>query len=218
MSGFGNCLGHPLAEALLRFNLLPALSLHPERADTSRFPQLDDLPTLQRHRSAALLHEHALAPVLGLDDPALPLAMLPDAYFDRLLLLLGATSNARHVRRTIARDDLARLKAQLGEEGLAVVRMPLAAAMAGLPGDPEWDADRAAAICKAWGEAVLAQAFEAATPQVGVRAGLRLSPGADALRASFSNLGFTPDRALQVARELLHSLEPAWLSSFPATH
>lgn len=214
-------LRHPLAEALLRFNLMPALLLHPSRAKTQdkQTPQaLKSLPALQRSRSAALLKQHGLDPVLGLDDPALPLAMLPEGHFDRMLLLLGAALNAPHIRRTIARDDLALLREQLGSEGVAMARTPTAAALAGLPVAPDWDAARAPELCRAWGAAVLAQAFDAAIPAVGRRARLRLAPEADALRAPLSAAGLQPERALRIARELLQTLEPAWISSFPATH
>jgi type III secretion protein K len=208
---------HPLAEALLRFNLLPSLLLHPRRDAAGAGAQLKALPALHRHRSAALLKEHGLDPVLGLDDPALPLAMLPQAHFQRLLLLLGAALNGPHIRRTIAREELSLLKQQLGSEGLAAARAPAAVALAGLPVAPDWHPAQAEAVCMAWGAAVLAQAFDAAAPQVARRARLRLAPEADALRAPLSAAGLQPERALSIARELLQSLEPAWLSSFPTT-
>ena len=210
-------LRHPLAEALLRFNLLPSMWMHPRRHGAPDLAGLKALPALHRHRSAALLKELGLDPVMRLDDPALPLAMLPAAHFDRLLILLGAALNAPHIRRTIARDDLARLKDTLGDEALAVTRTPAAAALAGLPVAPDWEAGRAAELCRAWGEAVLAQAFDAAAPQVGRRARLRLAPEADVLRAPLSAAGLQPERALHIARDLLQLLEPAWISSFPTT-
>jgi len=210
-------LRHPLAEALLRFNLMPAALLHPRRAEPATPAQLASLPALQRHQSAALLKRHGLDPVLGLDDPALPLALLPGAHLDRVLLLLGAALNAPHIRRTIARDELATLRELIGTEGVAVARTPTANALAGLPVAPDWSAYRAHTICQAWGSAVLAQAFEAAIPAVGRRARLRLAPEADALRAPLSAAGLQPERALDIARELLHTLEPQWLSSFPET-
>jgi type III secretion protein K len=208
---------HPLAEALLRFNLLPSLLLHPTREALPARGALKALPALHRHRSAALLKDLGLSPVLGLDDPALPLAMLPAAHFERLLCLLGAALNAPHLRRTITRDDLAALKSQLGAEGMAMARSPTAAALAGLPVAPDWVAAHAAALCLAWGAAVLAQAFDTAAPEVAGRARLRLAPEADALRAPLAAAGLTPERALAAALALLHTLEPAWLSSFPTT-
>jgi hypothetical protein len=208
---------HPLAQALLRFNLLPSHFLHPARDDAVPALALKALPGLHRHRSAALLKKHGLDPVLSLDDPALPLAMLPEPHFGRLLLLLGAALNAPHVRRTIARHQIALLRQQIGSEGLAIARTPTAAALAGLPVAPDWEGARAAALCGAWGAAVLAHAFDAASPPVAQRALLRLAPEADALRASLVAAGLQPLRALTVARELLQTLEPAWLSSFPAT-
>ncbi|WP_374608501.1 SctK family type III secretion system sorting platform protein [Diaphorobacter nitroreducens] len=210
-------LRHPLAGALMRFNFMPALLLHPARVDAHAPQALKALPTLQRHQSAALLKRLGLDPVQGFDDPALPLAMLPDAHFARLALLLGAALNAPHIRRTIARDDLALLRERLGTEAVAVARTPTAMALAGLPVAPDWDTARASGLCRDWGAAVLAQAFDAAEPAVGRRARLRLAPEADALRAPLAAAGLQPERALRIARELLHTLEPAWLSSFPAT-
>jgi hypothetical protein len=209
-------LRHPLAEALLRFSLLPSLLLHPRRDDAVRSAELKALPALHRHRSAALLRQHGFDPVLSLDDPALPLALLPPAHFDRLLLLLGAALNAPHIRRTIGREPLTALKAQVGSEGVAIARAPTAAALSGLPGAPKWSAAQAAALCTACGAALLALAFDAAAPEVAQRARLRLPPEADALRAPLAAAGLQPERALAVARELLQTLEPAWLSSFPA--
>ena len=42
-------LRHPLAQALMRFNFMPALLLHPRRADAGVPAPLRSLPTLQRH-------------------------------------------------------------------------------------------------------------------------------------------------------------------------
>lgn len=211
-------LRHPLALALLQFNLLPSLLLHPRRGPAQAHAELKALPALHRHRSAALLRQHGLDPVLGLDDPALPLAMLPDAHFNRLLLLLGAALNAPHIRRTIARDEVSLLRDVLGAQAMAMARAPAATALAGLPVAPDWDAANAADLCIAWGSAVLCQAFDAAAPAVGRRARLRLAPEADALRAPLAAAGLQPERALCIARDVLQTLEPAWLSSFPASH
>ncbi|MGE0329470.1 MAG: SctK family type III secretion system sorting platform protein [Ramlibacter sp.] len=210
-------LRHPLAEALLRFNLLPSLLLHAGRGDAQSQAGLKALPALHRHQSAALLKQHGLEPVLGLDDPALPLAMLPGPHFDKLLLLLGAALNAPHIRRTIARDEVSLLRNVLGPQTMAMARSSAAAALAGLPVAPDWTAANAADLCTAWGAAVLAQAFDAAAPAVGRRARLRLDPEADALRAPLSAAGLQPERALGIARDVLQTLEPAWLSSFPAS-
>lgn len=210
-------LRHPLAAALVRFHFLPAQLLHPGRM-ADRVPRaLRALPALQRHQSAVLLRQLGPAAVPDLDDPGLPLALLPDAHLDRLLLLLGAALNAPHIRRTITREDLAVLRERLGDEAVAMARTPTAEALAGLPVAPDWDAGRAGELCRAWGAAVLSQAFDAAAPAVTCRARLRLAPEADALRAPLAAAGLQPERALRIARELLHTLEPQWLSSFPAT-
>jgi type III secretion protein K len=208
---------HPLAEALFRFALLPSMFMHPRRDPTGMAPELKALPALHRHRSAALMKKYGLDPELDVNDPALPLAMLPQLHLDRMLLLLGAALNAPHIRRTIAREELNVLKKQLGTEGIAVARTPAAHALAGLPVAPDWNVAEARAICTAWGSAVAVHAFDAAAPQVGIRGRLRLAPEADMLRAPLSAAGLQPQMALVVARELLHTLEPAWLSSFPTS-
>lgn len=207
---------HPLAETLLKFNLLPSLFAHPLRdAPISR--QLKQLPALDRHKSAALLRKHKLGYVLSMEDPALVLALLPKAHFARLMGLLGAALNAPHIRRTISRIDRAALHDQIGGEAMAIVREPVAAALAGMPVAPDWETSRAQDICFAWGAAILAQAFDAATPEVAGRARLRLAPEADSLRAPLSAAGLEPERALRICLDLLQVLEPAWVSSFPAT-
>lgn len=217
MASLSGWLRHPMAEALLRFNLVPSLLLHPGRDTDAPPAELKSLPGLHRHRSAALLKRHGLDPVLDFEDPALPIAMLPQAHFERLLLLTGAALNAPHIRRTIARSEISELKARLGTEGMAAARTSTAATLSGLPVAPDWEPARADVLCMAWGAAIVAQAFDAATPPVGRRGRLRLAPEADVLRTPLAAAGLQPERALRVARELLQSLEPAWLSSFPAT-
>lgn len=210
--GVSNWLKHPLAEALLRFSMLPSTFMHPARqvaAGTSL-----NLPALHRHRSAELIKLHDLDPVLELDDPALPLALLPDDHFNRMALLLGAALNAPHIRRTIARDDVAQLRSQIGEEGLGMARGSSATALAGMPVVPDWEAARARLLCILCGTAVFGQVFDGAAPPVSVRANLRIDPQADGMRVALSAAGLTPPRALEVARDLLATLEPEWLSSF----
>lgn len=203
-------LRHPLAQALLRFNLLPARLMHPLRAPSPARP-LKPLPALERQRSTAL----RLGLMLSLDDPALALAMLPTAHFQRLQHLLGAALNAAHIRRTIARIERVMLHEQIGIEAMTIAREPVAAALSGLPVAPDWDVSCARDICMAWGAAILAQAFETATPEVAARARLRLAPDVDALRAPLAAAGLEPARALRICLNLLQTLEPEWLSSFP---
>jgi hypothetical protein len=210
-------LKHPLAEAVLRFVLLPSQFLHPRRAPQRESARLPQLKGLDRHSSAALLKQHHLDPVVDLQDPVLPLAMLPQDSFDRIGLLLGAALNAPHIRRTIVREQLSTLKSQLGPEALNIARSDTAEALRGLPVAPDWQAPEARVICQSWGCAILGQAFEAASEPVAARARLRLAPEADALRVPLAAADLQPQRALDIARALLGSLEPAWLSSFPST-
>jgi hypothetical protein len=208
---------HPLAEALLRFHLLPSLTLHPSRAGAwAGFASRGDAPAgLHRHWSADMLRELPEGDVTALDDPALPVAMLPPAAFDRLLLTAGVVLNAQHIRRTIARDAVAKLRDELGEPLLALARARPADE---LPEPAAWDAGKARATCIAAGTGLVAQSLEAASPAVAGRGRLRLPADAEPLRRSLASAGLDPQRALATACELVQSLEPQWHSSFPARH
>lgn len=206
---------HPLAGALVRFNVLPSLFIHPLRA--AAWPAAGPLPSaVHQHWSAALLRHESLEPVLSLDEPALSVALLPQELFTALTLHCGIRLNALHVRRAIARTEVEQLRAQLGDDGLAAARTRSAGSMAGLPSAPDWDAARARELCEAWGAGLLARAFDGASPALARRAALRLPHAAAPVRARLAGAGLQPGDALALAHEHLHSLDPAWLSFFPA--
>lgn len=210
-------LTHPLALALLRFNVLPSLLLHPSRAGGWPVAPQDAPAALHRGWSARLLEELRLDPVLSMDDPALPLAMLPPELFSRLVLYGGIALNASHIRRAISRADVVHLMDQLGDEGMAFARARHGQGLAALPVFPGWSADRARERCTHWGHALLAQAFAAATPAVAQRGALRLPADIEPRRRQVDGAGLAPATALALAREFLEYLEPQWLSSFPET-
>ncbi|HZY20512.1 MAG TPA: SctK family type III secretion system sorting platform protein [Ramlibacter sp.] len=217
-------LGHPLAESLLRFELLPSLLLHPAQAARllpdplrrllAQDPAAVPGPVLHRHWSAALRRELRLGPVMGLGEEALAIALLPQPAFDRLVLHCGIALLAPAVRRTIAREDVAALRDQLGEAGWQF-------ALRGAPQAPAvgqaLDHRDAAAQAQRLGAAVLDAAFDAAAAPVADRARLRLAPGAAAGRALLPIPLAAGTGALALALSVLASLDPAWLSSFRAT-
>lgn len=212
--GSSGWLAHPLAEAILRFQLLPSMLLHPAREQQGAWPDAQSLPLRHKHESAAMFEQLGIDPTLGLADPALPIAILPSPKFETFQLLLGAAANARHIRGVISREEVALLRTQLSTEALALVRTPLGRKIEALASASNWETTRAAELCAACGGALLALAFDAATPAVRTRALLRLPPESEASRAGWLAHG-APEKALLAARDLLQSVEPVWLSSFP---
>jgi hypothetical protein len=202
-------LRHPLAEPLLRFSLLPAQWLHRSR---------DLIPRALRgaHRQSAvtLFEKFGLDPMVQVTDPALPLAMLPQASFDRVLLLVGAAMNAMQIRRTIGRAACAELDAQLGADGVLMAQSATAVALGGMPPASDWQVARARELCMASGSALVALAFDAATSGVCTRGHLRLEEADVQSRLALAAAGMEPARALAIALDLLEHLEPTWLSSF----
>lgn len=207
-------LGHPLADSLLRFELLPSLALHPAQAARLLPAPLQQLleagqlalPALHRHWSALLRRELQLAPLADLQDPALPLALAPPPLFERLLQHAGLALLGPRVRRAITRAEVAAWRDKLGEEGLRYARHAPPLTEAAADGAPDQ-----------LGAALLHTVFEAATPPVAARALLRLPPEAGAARTLLPAACAAPAAALALAQSVLASLEPAWLSSFPAT-
>ncbi|MEO5672267.1 MAG: hypothetical protein ABIR26_16385 [Ramlibacter sp.] len=219
-------LGHPLAEPMLRFSLLPSLFLHPTQAalllpeglrhlldeDSDAIPP----PVLHRHWSAALRRQLNLEPVESLEEPTLPIALLDTWRFERLAQWCGIAVLAPSIRKTIARDDVALLQANLGEDGVEFARRDAARLL------PEGNARSAPLHTDATsqalhlGSALLWAAFGAANPAVTARARLRLAPDAG------KTLGALPDHltkgqaALELAENVLTLLDASWLSSFPA--
>lgn len=215
-------LSHPLAGVLARFNVLPSLFIHPGRA--AGWPAGRQLPpAVHRHWSAALLASEGLEPVLGLDEPAISLALLPPDMFARLTLLCGIRLNAQHIRRAIARTDVELLRAQLGEAGLAAARIHPASTrptmtLAGVASAPDWSPMQARELCEAWGAGLLARAFDGASPALARRAALRLPDSAAPVRARLAAAGMQAEGALALAHEHLNTLDPSWLCCFPGNH
>lgn len=206
---------HPLAGPFLAFCLLPSLCLHATQA-AARVPetalaQTTGLPTLHRHWSAEL--SNTLEPVSSLDDPVLPLAMLPAERFDALLLYAGALLAGQPIRRCIARVPVQTMQAELGDAVLNFTRSRASAIHAGLD-DLAWRTDDIAADTVALGQVMLAQAFLTATPAVRQRGLLRLPIDASNHAQALS---LSPAESLRISLALLQEIEPEWLSLFPIT-
>lgn len=195
---------------------MPSLSLHATQA-TALVPetvlaQTAGLPSLHRHWSAELSGK--LEPVLGLDDPILPLAMLPAERFDTLLLYAGALLAGQPIRRCITRALVQAMQAELGDGVLNFTRNRAAAIHAGLD-DLAWRTEAIGADTLALGQVMLAQAFLTATPAVRQRGLLRLPIAASSHAQA---LALSPAESLRISLALLQEIEPEWLSLFPITH
>lgn len=209
-------LRHPLAEPFLAFSLLPSMNQHVTQAAAlvpgAVLDQIAGLPNLHRHWSAEM--NNTLEPLAGLDDPVLPLAMLPAERFDTLALYAGAVLAGQPIRRCIARADVQAMQPELGDAVLDFTRHRAAAIHAGLD-DLTWRTEAIAADTVALGQVLLAQAFQMATPAVRQRGLLRL-PIATSSHAQA--LSLSPAESLRISLALLQEIEPKWFSLFPITH
>jgi hypothetical protein len=217
-------VGIAQAEALLRFNLLPSLSTHPEQLAGRRLPEsLRQLlepgkeaaaaRSLHRHWSRLLRREFGDGAIDEAGDPVLAIALLGEDEFNKLALWCGIAVLAPSIRRFISRDEVAALRLGLGEDGLAFARRALLdfPADAAAPLQPAEVGAQAARL----GAALLSVAFEGATPEVAWRARLRLPPDAARARQDLPRSLANAATALKLAREVTALLDPAWLSSFP---
>ena len=216
---------HPMAQNLIRFNALPSLNLHASRlAKLMPLGVLSEIsPALwNRHCSAILLQSLDSQPVLTLEDPALPLAMLPAPMFERLTLWSGVLLVAPWIQRTIARADVLELNSQLGAEAVNFA-LNTAPGLLKLSSPPQADflfaADQSRAQALQLGSALLSAAFATAPPGIAQRGLLRLPADVVDIRAKIATTVLKNDaQALLLARSMTHLLEPAWLSSFPTQH
>ena len=215
---------HPMAHSLLLFNALPSRLLHASRwAALLPFGKPAEISEAQwiRHSSTLLLPDLDREPVLRLDHPALPLAMLPEPSFNQLLLWCGTLLLAPSIARVISRPDVQALTQQLGQDtvNFALYQAPALLKMtfesqAGFAFSVGQAGEKATAL----GTALLASAFATAPAGIAQRGLLRLPAEGTfnpiALpQAAFNNTA----KALTLARSITDLLEPQWLSSFPTT-
>ncbi|MGQ5462919.1 SctK family type III secretion system sorting platform protein [Ramlibacter sp. MAHUQ-53] len=221
-------MDQPWTEAWLSFNLCPARWVHASRR-TQFLPasmrvwgeagsgggRIDRI--VHRHWSAAFLQDAAWDPVERLDDPVLPIALLPDPEFERLALWCGLVVIASAVRQVISREEVATLTQSLGEDGLDFARHR-AGVLAGRDALHRLDVSDVRAAASRLGGAMLALALAEGAPPLAHRATWRLPTVAgQAVEELPEGLAAGP-AALGVARAVLHEMDPQWLSSFPTAH
>lgn len=218
-----------MAENLIRFNALPSLDLHASRLAELMplgMPSEINSSLWHRHCSAILLQSLDSQPVLALDDPALPLAMLPAPVFERLTLWSGVLLLAPWIQRTIARAHVLELNSQLGSQAVdfALNTAPgLLKPSNPLQADFLFAVDQSRSQALQFGSALLSAAFATAPPGIAQRGLLRLPADVQDIRAKIATTATTAAlkndaQALLLARSMTHLLEPAWLSSFPTLH
>lgn len=207
---------HPQRQSLLRWALLPSMSLHPERYADLPAGAADWLARLSpgsaawrrlhRHWSAQLLRtlmplDEAIAP----DDPVASLALLSPEDWARLQRVAGAGLMVSHLRRVIAREPVALLRDALGEAGYL---RALAQPDEGFAPPPLSAADLLDEYERR-GAALLWRAFDAVPPAWAQRLRLRLPPGTAADAEAPPVDGRTPEHALQTLVRLLDPANPA---------
>ena len=211
-----------MAHSLLLFNALPSRLLHASRwAALLPFGQPPEISATQwsRHCSALLLPTLDREPVLRLDHPALPLAMLPEPAFSQLLLWCGTLLLAPSIARVISRIQVQELDQQLGADAVnfALYQAPV---LLKIPFESQagfaFSASQSREKAQALGAALLASAFTSAPSGIAQRGLLRLpAEGTFNTMALPSSAFHHPSEALKVARSITDLLEPQWLSSFP---
>lgn len=217
-----------LQARLQEFNLLPSRSLHAERAHAllardGTESAVTSQPAVQRalHRrwSAQLLAqlgEHA-QPVLDLSHAALPLALAAPALLARLARDAGVTLLGGYLRRTIARDAVLQARSALGDASLDWARQGASALHPGLEDPNHWIAPGLDQAADLLGAGVIAQAWHDAPAPIRLRADWKLAPAAVDTPAVRAASTLDARSARQLCLQLLARLDPAWLSSFPAT-
>lgn len=212
----------------MAFACLPSINLHPSRLD-------DLLPAgarrwlaqlgvrspawQQLHRlwSADISRSKALPALTDLADPALVLALLPQASWHTLQLRVGASILAPRIRRCIGRAQVAVLRDALGDGLYEYALRDAPTLPPGLQALTQANLDDVPAQCLSLGEACMARALQAASPPVASRAHLRLPASALHAAAQPAWTELTPQAALSLCTALIQETDPTWLSSFPAT-
>lgn len=170
-------------------------------------------PNIHRHWSAEILSVHGLLDIPSLQQPALPLAMLPSPAFENLIAHLGGVLGGARIRRIISHAEIHMLQEAIGSSVVDFVRSKASQLHPGLA-DHQWcfEGPLANAIVE-MGEELLAKAFLAAPRAVGLRGLWRLPVRA----VSATNLmSFEGGEALHLSTRVLQEIEPAWLSLFTA--
>lgn len=219
-------LRHPQAAALLRFDQLPSVFLHPSRIDEHMPPAAHALlrataegtPAwfrLHRYWSQSLALSLDLAQIKDAEDPALCIAALPPSLWERLLRLAGATLAAPQLRRVIAGEHVRAIEKTLGGEALDYICRSANPAHPGLPQSLALAPATLAASCLQWGAALAARTLDACAPATAQRARLRLPQQAiDAIPEALSPISAAA--ALGLLLGLVERMDASWHSSFRA--
>ena len=212
-------LGHPLAESLLSFNLLPSRWIHPTRM-AALMPHGWDTQAalsasiLHRHLSASLLHDLAPCDLVSLEDPVVPLCLVTESVFEAVALHAGLLVLAPAVRRLIARSEVSDLALEVGAESVDFARHAAKPLRSG-DQSPALSTGRCREQALRLGHALLSLAFDRAQPGLAVRARLRLPADAAMARGDLPPDLADAGAALAACMGVLRYLEPEWPSSFP---
>ncbi|MET4580101.1 SctK family type III secretion system sorting platform protein [Ottowia thiooxydans] len=219
-------LGGEALPRLLEFNLLPSKTLHPAQvpylapptgfseATAAALPSV--LEILHRAWSQSLLSGLGAmaAPVLNLGEPALPLALASPSLLQRLSRDLGIALLGAALRKIVEREEVLRVRSDLGEDGMD---WALEGAAKLLPGS----ADAQGWVQAGWAEAadqlgcgLLAQAWHDAPAPLRERANWKLPPSSLGAKARGVS-GLAAPQARAVCLQRLHQMEPTWLLCFP---
>lgn len=191
---------HSLAGPMLRFCLLPGLSMDPSRGPPELVPLLPPIPTLT--------------------DPVLPLVLLERSRFERLLVWCGVALLRPLLQRMVYRMEVERAQLELGSAALDFAFQPLESAddptVVHALTAPLIDATGAVPL---YGQALIAQAIAAASEPVAVRARMMLPEDVMQTMALYLPPALcAPAAACMHARSVLQRMDPAWLQSFPTIH
>lgn len=211
-----------LDRRLLEFNLFPSLSLHPSHREEFLGPQADSHIQAEqicadywhRHWSAAILDRIGLrdTPFMPLEPTlALKLALLPPASLIACMRHIGVSLCTPRLRRTIAGTEVRAMISFLDPSLLQFVRQ------GDMPASPVedslgWSLQQAMDAIEPMGQAVLMQIFDSGGPALSRRARLKLP----AMPAGDSPI--SESQAMSLAGNIMHTLDPSWLSSFSTMH
>lgn len=212
-----------LDRRMLEFNLLPSLALHPDRHAEFGMPfplpsALSGVPDMarrwHRHWSRDILVRLGLVdrPVVDTAQPELALALLPPERLAVCARLMGAVLCAPRLRRAISGVEVRALIDAVGVDALEIARREPGRLHPGLADSQRWSLAEVAKALPRLGYGALRAALQQASPELRMRAELRLPPDAG------DDPRLSPDEALLFGLDILESTDPTWHSSFPATH
>ena len=205
--------------------MLPSRSLHPSQIGLCDPPDgiedadPDVAKIVHRRWSKRMLDSAgaAGAPVLRLDEPALPLAMAGPALLHQLARDLGIALLGISIRRVIERAEVISVRSELGSDGMQWALAGSASLHPGMTDTHRWREAGWAQAADSLGAGLLAQAWDDAPAPLRLRANWKIPPSSQTVEhRSASGLDTSQARSLCLRR--LQQMEPTWLSNFPSTH